>query len=141
MFGPRLLKSIALWILGRSREVTMKHLSCLGNVQAKVKGMVICFIAILLCWVASAPVHAGDNAGMLFPNGTITVNGVQTSSPIAVFPGDRIETGNSVAALTANGKVSFVNTKSSIVFNGQAASQAASKSNLGKIAAREDDEG
>jgi hypothetical protein len=112
--------------------------------QAKIKtnGIVICLIAILailLCSVATTPVRAGsDNAGMLFPKGTITVNGVQTSAPIAVFPGDKIETGNSVAALSANGKVSFVAAKSSIVFNGQAVGS--SNSNLGKVMAREEDD-
>jgi hypothetical protein len=120
----------------------MKHLSCLRNVQAKIKTnrIAICLIALLLCSVASTTVRAGsDNGGMLYPKGTVTVNGVKTSAPIAVFPGDKIETtANSVAALATNGKVSFVNSKSSIVFNGHGVSS--SNSNLGHVMARDDDE-
>lgn len=93
------------------------------HIQSTSKRIVsaIGMVAIVLLATPSVLLVARPvSSAILYPKGNVTVNGVETSKPVAIFTGDKIETtSHSIAALAYNGKISFLSGNSTVVFGQQ----------------------
>ena len=80
--------------------------------QFSLSKVLSCVMAVLfpLSMMATAP------GAMVFPTGSVTVNGNELVRPAAVFSGDRIDTAQGSLSMTMTGSSVLVAPKSSVVF-------------------------